>query len=303
MAQRVAICIAASPLIVFASYPGVFVIAGLIAALAVANLRERSRPAGCCRSARRRVGAVSVLLLVIGPGTRPALATILADWRWAFPAGLDPISLPSGRAVRSWASPITVSGRSAAVLLMPIGVGLAAAVAASRARSPRSARLPDRSRDGRGHGGAVSVQRIAGDDLCASGAGAAVCRGLWRIVDRCAIDRRSFARSDRGPDRAAAGVLSARDMIGPDRRPQTAAAAAHRPGGTRRQASSSRPATGSRAITFAAWGRVSCGSTSSRCRRVINASGAWSTDPTPEEPPATAAAGRGRRCVRHREHG
>ena len=226
MAQRVAICIAASPLIVFASYPGVFVIAGLIAALAMANRREQSRAAWVLCGVLAAVSAVSVLLLVIGPVRAQRSPTILADWRWAFPPGLDPLSLAVwlGRSLVGLAD--YCFRPFGGMLLIPIGVGLAALWQRRERDLVVLLVLPIVLAMAAGLAGQYpfSGSRVM---IYALPALALLCaEGLARIADQV---------RDRSPLLHATvaalivlppAVLSARDMIGPDRRPQTAAAAA-----------------------------------------------------------------------------
>lgn len=235
LVRRLAICAAAAPLIIALSYPGVFVIAGLAAALAVTNLRERSRRGWLLVGLLAGVWAISAIALFAGPVRAQRSATILAEWRWAFPAGLDPISL------LVWTSRSLVGLADycfrpfGGVLLVPIGVGLAvlwrrrdAAFTALLVVPIGLAMVAGMAGQYPFSGSRVMIYALPALALLSA-------EGLRRIVDMLR-DRSEFLRA------AAIAVavlppvvLSARDLAGPRARPQTAAAAdivlaARRPG-------------------------------------------------------------------------
>jgi peptidoglycan/LPS O-acetylase OafA/YrhL len=126
MTWRMATAAAMAPLVIFVSYPGIFVMVGVASALAVANLERRSRAAWAIGAVLVAIAIVCLAVLVTGPVRAQRSPTILADWRWAFPQGSDPIALAIWL-VRSLVGLADYCFRPfGGVLLVPIGFGLAA---------------------------------------------------------------------------------------------------------------------------------------------------------------------------------
>jgi hypothetical protein len=233
--RRLTICICAAPLIIFSSYPGVFVMGGLSAALLVSNMRERSRAGWMLIGLLGLVCAVSAAVLVAGPIRAQRTATIVANWQWAFPVGLDPASVTIWF-VRSVVGVADYCFRPfGGVLLVPISLGIAALWGRGERALVALFVVPLALAACAGLVGQYpfSGSRVMIYALPALAVLAA--EGLAQIAD-LVNDKSALLRASAiGLAILPPSVLSARDVVGPWARPETASAAqvvlaARRPG-------------------------------------------------------------------------
>jgi peptidoglycan/LPS O-acetylase OafA/YrhL len=122
---RALVFAAITPALVWISYPGVFIMAGVAAALAWELRRASARERLALGVLLLAIG-ISFLVLFVGPIQAQRSAAILENWRWAFPATLSPLVVTTWLA-RSLVGIADYCFRPfGGLLLIPVAFGLAA---------------------------------------------------------------------------------------------------------------------------------------------------------------------------------
>jgi peptidoglycan/LPS O-acetylase OafA/YrhL len=123
---RSLLCLLLAPVAMLFSYPALFVVLGIIGALAFAHCRDRDPRGWALFGIAVLTCSIVAVWLVTGPAAAQRSPAIVLNWAWAFPAAYDPF------AVGLWLFRSVVGLADycfrpfGGVLLVPVAIGVAA---------------------------------------------------------------------------------------------------------------------------------------------------------------------------------
>jgi hypothetical protein len=128
LAWRIALVAAVSPVVVWLSYPGIFLVAGIAAPMLVSAVRQQQRAAVAASIAIVVVVTVAFLPLAAGPIRAQRDPVIYAAWAAAFPVGLNPVTIGTWLARETIGIADYCFRPLGGWLIVPIGFGIVSLV-------------------------------------------------------------------------------------------------------------------------------------------------------------------------------
>lgn len=124
LSRRLLLFTALAPVLVWASYPGMFLAGGIACALLIPLARDRHPASWLAFLAFLLATSLSVAILVDVVVRAQRSPEILANWQWAFPTGSDPLAIGIWL-LRSVIGVADYCFRPlGGILLIPIGIGI-----------------------------------------------------------------------------------------------------------------------------------------------------------------------------------